>query len=103
MELRNLFEALNHSDDEDIEETWNKIKGIYLENAENILGLEKQRKRVGYQKKAKVQINNELSETLIVNIGVKQGDLLSALLFSVIMDQVLKSLDIRGNISTRLR
>jgi predicted nucleotidyltransferase len=38
MELRNLFEALNHSDDKDTEEAWNKIKGIYLETAENILG-----------------------------------------------------------------
>jgi hypothetical protein len=47
---------------------------------------------------AKFKINNEVSESLIVNTGVKQGDLLSALLFSVIMDQVLKSLDIRGNI-----
>jgi hypothetical protein len=52
---------------------------------------------------AKVEINNELSESLIVNTGVKQGAPLSALLFSVIMDQVLKSLDIRGNISTRIR
>jgi endonuclease III-like uncharacterized protein len=37
MKLRNRFEALNHSGDEDIEETWSKIKGIYLETAENIL------------------------------------------------------------------
>jgi hypothetical protein len=37
MELRKRFKALNHSDDEDIEETWDKIKGIYLETAENIL------------------------------------------------------------------
>jgi hypothetical protein len=29
MELLNRCEALNHSDDEDIEEMWNKIKGIY--------------------------------------------------------------------------
>jgi hypothetical protein len=40
---------------------------------------------------AKVKINNELSETLIVHTGVKQGDPLSALLFIVIMYQVLKS------------
>jgi hypothetical protein len=40
MELRNRLEALIHSDDEDTEETWNKIKGIYLETTENtsILG-----------------------------------------------------------------
>jgi hypothetical protein len=45
MELRNRFEALNHSDDEDIEETWNKIKGIYLETAENILGFRQIKKK----------------------------------------------------------
>jgi hypothetical protein len=39
----------------------------------------------------KVKINNELSESLIVKTGVKQRDPLSALLFSVIMDQVIKS------------
>jgi hypothetical protein len=38
MELRNRFEALNHSEEKDIEEIWNKIKGIYLDTAENILG-----------------------------------------------------------------
>jgi hypothetical protein len=52
--------------------------------------------------RAKVKINNELSES-VVNTGVKQGDPLSALLFSVIMEQVLISLDIKGSISTRLR
>jgi hypothetical protein len=53
--------------------------------------------------RANVKINNELSESLIVNTGVKKGDPLRALLFSVIMDQVLKSLDIGGNISTTVR
>jgi hypothetical protein len=52
---------------------------------------------------AKVKINNELSKSQIMNAGVKQGDSLSVVLFSVLMDQILKSLDIRGNISTRLR
>jgi hypothetical protein len=28
MELSIQFEALNHSDDENVDETWNKIKGI---------------------------------------------------------------------------
>jgi hypothetical protein len=45
MELRNQFEALNHSDDGDIEETWDKIKGIYLENAENISGFREIKKK----------------------------------------------------------
>ena len=35
--------------------------------------------------------------------GVKQGDLLSPTLFSLVIDTVLKKLGLRGNISTRLR
>jgi hypothetical protein len=39
----------------------------------------------------------------IVEIGVKQGDTLSATLFTVVTDNVLKQMDLRGNISTRLK
>ena len=35
--------------------------------------------------------------------GVKQGDPLSPTLFSLVRNTVLKKLDLRGNISTRLR
>jgi hypothetical protein len=45
MELRNRFEALNHSDDEDIEESRSKMKGIYVETAENILGFREIKKK----------------------------------------------------------
>jgi len=38
-----------------------------------------------------------------VESGVKQGDSLSPTLFSLVIDTVLKKLDLRGNISTRLR
>ena len=38
-----------------------------------------------------------------VENGVKQGDPLSPTLFSLVIDTVLKKLDLRGNISTRLR
>jgi len=38
-----------------------------------------------------------------VESGVKQGDPLSPTLFSLVIDTVLKKLDVRGNISTRLR
>ena len=33
----------------------------------------------------------------------KQGDPLSATLFSIAMDSILKKMELRGNISTRLR
>jgi porphobilinogen deaminase len=38
-----------------------------------------------------------------VESRVKQGDHLSPTLFSLVIDTVLKKLDLRGNISTRLR
>jgi porphobilinogen deaminase len=38
-----------------------------------------------------------------VESGVKQGDPLSPTLFSLVRNTVLKKLDLRGNISTRLR
>ena len=50
-----------------------------------------------------VKINNELTENLDVQTGVKQGDPLSATRFSIAMDSILKKLELRGNISTKLR
>jgi hypothetical protein len=35
--------------------------------------------------------------------GVKQGDPLSATLFSIVIDDILKQLELRSNISTRLK
>jgi hypothetical protein len=51
---------------------------------------------------AKVKINNKFTEEFQVQYGVKQGDPLSATLFSMVTDVILKNLDLRGNISTRL-
>jgi hypothetical protein len=50
-----------------------------------------------------VKINNELSGKFDVQMGVKQGDPLSATLFSIAMDSILKKMELRENISTRLR
>jgi hypothetical protein len=53
--------------------------------------------------KAKIKVNNSLSNEFKVEFGVRQGDPLSATLFSVAIDSILKQLDIRDNISTRLK
>ena len=52
------------------------------------------------ENKTRVKINNSLSEEFDIGSGAKQGDPLSATLFSLIIDSVIKKLDLRGNIST---
>jgi sorting nexin-29 len=52
--------------------------------------------------KEKIKVNNSLSNDFKVEFGVRQGDPL-ATLYSVAIDSILKQLDIRGNISTRLK
>jgi len=51
----------------------------------------------------KVKVNKAYTMEFRVESGVKQGDPLSPTLFSLVIDTVLKKLDLRGNISTRLR
>jgi hypothetical protein len=53
--------------------------------------------------KTRVKIKNDNSEEFKVEFGVKQGDPLSATLFGVVVDVILKRLNLRGNISTRLK
>jgi hypothetical protein len=53
--------------------------------------------------RAKVKVNNKFTEEFQVEYGVKQGDPLSATLFSMVIDVILKNVDLRGNISTRLK
>jgi hypothetical protein len=51
---------------------------------------------------AKVKINNEVTELIEMKSGVRQDDPLSTLLFSIVIDVIIKKLNPRGNISTRL-
>ena len=51
---------------------------------------------------AKLKVNNLCTSEFRVESRVKQGDQLSPTLFSLVTDTILKKLDIRGNISTRL-
>ena len=53
--------------------------------------------------RAKVKINKYYTEEFIVKCRVKQGDPLSATLFSLVIDAILKQTEQRGNITTRLK
>jgi hypothetical protein len=53
--------------------------------------------------KAEVKINDDLSGEIKIETGVKQGDPLSATVFSVVIGSIMNLLDVRGNISTRLK
>jgi hypothetical protein len=51
----------------------------------------------------KVKVNNSYSEWFETKTGVRQGDPLSALLLSVVLNSVMDNLELRGNITTRLK
>jgi hypothetical protein len=51
----------------------------------------------------KVKVNNRYSEWFEKKTGVRQGGPLSALLFSVVLDSVITNVELRGNITTRLK
>ena len=44
-----------------------------------------------------------MTEQFEITSGVKQGDPLSALLFSIVMDVIISKVEAKGNISTRLK
>jgi len=50
--------------------------------------------------KARVKINQTYTEKFEISTGVKQGDPLSATLFSIVIDDIIKQLELRHNIST---
>jgi hypothetical protein len=53
--------------------------------------------------RARVKINKDYTEEFIVKGGVKQGDPLSAILFSLVIETILKPMELRGNITTHLK
>ena len=50
--------------------------------------------------RARVKVNRDITEEFIVKCGVKQGNPLSANLFSLVIDIILKQMELRGNIIT---
>jgi retron-type reverse transcriptase len=47
-------------------------------------------------------LNNEYTEQIHVKTGIKQGDPLSTILFNTVMEMLMRKLEIRGNITTRM-
>ena len=48
-------------------------------------------------------MNRDFTEEFVVECGVKQGDPLSATLFSLVIDTILKQMELKRNITTRLK
>jgi hypothetical protein len=59
--------------------------------------------RILQDTKVRVKVNQNYTENFEILMGVKQGDPLSATLFSIVFDDVLKQLELRSNISTHLK
>jgi len=53
--------------------------------------------------KARVKVNQNYTENFEIWMVVRQGDPLSATLFSIVNDDILKQLELRDNISTCLK
>jgi hypothetical protein len=53
--------------------------------------------------KAQIAVEDKLTPMLEISTGVRQGDPLSALLFNLTLESVIRNLEIRGNITTKLK
>jgi hypothetical protein len=53
--------------------------------------------------KVRVKVNQNYTENFEISTGEKQGDPLSITLFSIVIDDILKQLELKCNISTRLK
>jgi hypothetical protein len=53
--------------------------------------------------KASVKIENLTSKPFLISSGVRQGDPLSATIFNLVLDSVIKKLNLRGDISLKLK
>ena len=55
------------------------------------------------QATVRVKINRDITEEFTVVCGVKQGDPLSATMFNLVIDMILKQMGLKGNTTTRLK
>ena len=58
---------------------------------------------VSQHNKARIKLNNEYTEQIEVKTGIKQGDPLSTILFCTVMESLTGKLEIRRNLTTRLK
>lgn len=49
-----------------------------------------------------VETERGKTEKFYINTGLRQGDALSTLLFNLVLEDIIRKLDTRGNISTKL-
>jgi len=54
-------------------------------------------------KKTSVKIENISSNPFLISSGVRQGDPLSATIFNLMLDSVIKKLNVRGDVSLKLK
>ena len=52
--------------------------------------------------RAVVETEHGRTEKFHINTGLRQGDALSTLLFNLVLEGIIRKLDTRGNISTKL-
>ena len=50
-----------------------------------------------------MKVNKSYCEWFEKKTGVREGDTLSTLLFSVVLDSVITNLEVRGNVNSRLK
>ena len=99
IELHNVFTDFNQAFDSINRSTVNKV----LREVQIPRKIIRMVNLVTQYIKARIKLNSEYTEKLEVKTGIRQGDPLSTILFCTVMESLMKILEMRRNISTRLK